>query len=91
MAGGEAIPPDYYRIILVRRGALRLLEGAKETTLLPRGVALALPEADCRMIPGPGSETERRLRLAEFLMLIYPSRPRSTARECLSACAISAG
>jgi AraC-like DNA-binding protein len=46
-------------IALVRRGALRLVEASGERTLLPRSFLLAPPGADCRFLPGLGSEEAR--------------------------------
>jgi AraC-like DNA-binding protein len=57
MVGGDtAIPSGYYRILLVRRGALRLIQCGQERILLPRSAALILPRPDCRIAAGTGAE-----------------------------------
>jgi AraC-like DNA-binding protein len=60
MVGGEAaVPPGYYRILLVRRGAARLSGATDERILLPRCAALILPRLDCRVAAGTGADLAR--------------------------------
>jgi AraC-like DNA-binding protein len=51
------VPDDHYRIVLVRRGALRLNHEGKETIALARSVVLVHPRTEFRAAAGAGAET----------------------------------
>jgi AraC-like DNA-binding protein len=51
------VPEDHYRIILVRRGAVRFAFGGKETVVIARSLALVHPGAAFRAAAGAGAET----------------------------------
>ncbi len=53
---GSPVPEDYFRVLLVRRGALRTAGGGQEAIALARSMAVIPPGSGLRLLHGAGAE-----------------------------------